>query len=378
MSNQFLDAWVTSPVMIIAIVPGAAIVGRLLTWGVSRLIEPGRGDARRCRTVEILTVVAAVALWWWEVIAQGQLPAGVPAAARDIAPRYAGHMILFFFLAAAAWVDLRHRVIPDAITVPGALAGLAWNALFPFTLPPIATLIERSFATPEVQADALGMAGGIAGTVLPSWLSGPTGLAVAVVLFFVWWWFGTSPEDVSPSATPKNRSCWTLDGPLAAGLIGGGILITSWIVGGDHWAGLIASLVGLTVAGGLVWATRTGASWALGREAMGFGDVTLMAMAGAWLGWQACLLACVIAVFIGLVHGVTQLVVRSETELPFGPSLCMGLGIVVVAWRPVWELAGSQLNRPLEMAIVVSLVIVLTAITLWAWARLRGGSSEAS
>ena len=149
----------------------------------------------------------------------------------------------------------------------------------------------------------------------------------------------------------------------------------AWAGGGDQWIGLATAVVGLAVAAGLVWATRVGASWALGREAMGFGDVTLMAMAGAWLGWQACLLAAVLAVFIGLVHGIGQLLWHSEAELPFGPSLCLGITAVVVAWRPVWELAAPQFERPLEMALVAGLVIALTAVTLWAWARLRPPAS---
>jgi len=97
-------------------------------------------------------------------------------------------------------------------------------------------------------------------------------------------------------------------------------------------------------------------------------------MAGAWLGWQACLLACLLAVFIGLFHGVSQLLRHSESELPFGPSLCVGLAVVVLGWRPLWAAAGPQFERPLEMAIVVTLVILMTAATLWAWTRLRGRS----
>lgn len=108
---------------------------------------------------------------------------------------------------------------------------------------------------------------------------------------------------------------------------------------------------------------------------MGFGDVTLMAMAGAWLGWQACLLACVLAVFIGLAHGLAQLLRHAESELPFGPSLCLGLVIVVIAWRPLWEAAGPQFERPGELGMVVVVVIAMTAITLAVWARLRGWSA---
>jgi leader peptidase (prepilin peptidase) / N-methyltransferase len=94
-------------------------------------------------------------------------------------------------------------------------------------------------------------------------------------------------------------------------------------------------------------------------------------MAGAWLGWQACLLACLLAVFLGLAHGLSQLLRHAESELPFGPSLCLGLVIVVVAWQRLWDAASPQFERPLELALVAGLVIGLTAITLWAWARLR-------
>jgi prepilin signal peptidase PulO-like enzyme (type II secretory pathway) len=154
-------------------------------------------------------------------------------------------------------------------------------------------------------------------------------------------------------------------------------MLAAWLMGGDHWHGLVTALTGLAVAAGMIWTTRTGASWALGREAMGFGDVTLMAMVGSWIGWQACLLVCVLGVFIGLVHGVGQLLRHSESELPFGPSLCLATVIVIVGWRPLWAAAGPQFGRPLELATVVALVIGLTAVTLWAWQRLRGDSPDA-
>ena len=44
------------------------------------------------------------------------------------------------------------------------------------------------------------------------------------------------------------------------------------------------------MGGGIVWAVRIIASQALGVEAMGFGDVTLMCMIGAFVGWQPALL----------------------------------------------------------------------------------------
>jgi len=316
---------------------------------------------------------ATAAVWWWEIRMLGQIPAAVAGVDCVVLwLRLAAHLILASLLAAAAWVDLEERVIPDAITVPGVLAGLAWNALLPATLLPVGRTVSRSFAPPLIEPDVLGGFGPLHDVGLPGWLCGPAGLALMAAIFAVWWWFGMPPArpDGRPDAPADPRL-------IRLGLIvaaaGGFGLTIAWLAGGDHWAGLVTALLGLLVAAGIIWATRAGASRALGREAMGFGDVTLMAMAGSWLGWQACLLACLLAVFIGLIHGVTQLLRHSESELPFGPSLCLGLGLVVIAWRPIWTASAPQFERPLEMGLVVAVVIVMTALTLWAWSRLRGG-----
>ena len=346
--------------------------GRLLVAGVGRLVDPGPGVGPRAGLwTPVVAAAVAVALWWWEVVWQANGPEEVAAPLAVLALRCGLHAILFLLLAAATWVDLRHRVIPDAITVPGVLAGLAAAASWPDGLLPVIREVPRSFAPPLRESDVLGFAGPLRGP-WPAWLESapdPVGLAVAAVVFAVWWLVGTEPSlvEARPAAwwrrlaTPRS-----LVAVAGAGIIGG-----AWLVGGMPWRGLGSALGGLAVAAGMVWLTRAGASRALGREAMGLGDVTLMAMIGAWLGWQACVLACFLAVFIGLAHGIAQLVLHREAELPFGPSLCLGAAAVVVGWRPVWGRCEPFFERPLEMAAVVATVIALTAVTLWIWHRVR-------
>jgi leader peptidase (prepilin peptidase)/N-methyltransferase len=367
---------------------GGAALGRLLTACVGPLVggydghtgrgrNDGAGPAPH-RLLELAAVVVAVAVWWWEVVAVGQVPRLGPGAADAsrglLACRCAAHLVLFTLLAAAAWVDLRHRVIPDCITVPGVIAGLLWMALQPDALLPIAVEVPRSFAPPLRELDVLGLAGGLHTVSLPSWLGGSPGLpglAVALAIFTGWWIVCTAPFLEPVDAAPNGRG-FPLVEPrnlvLAVGLAGIGL---AWWHGGLHWAGLLTSLAGIAVSAGMIWLTRAGASSALGREAMGLGDVTLMAMVGAWLGWQACVLACFLAVFIGLLHGLAQVVLHRETELPFGPSLCIASAAVVVGWRRLWEQVGVSFERPLEMAAVVTAVIVLTAVSLLAWRRFR-------
>ena len=351
--------------------------GWLLASGVRRLMDPLPGDALRSRGVILGATAAAIGLWWWEADRHALFPPGLADPGCTISTlRFAGHLILGGFLGAATWVDLRHRVIPDAITVPGVLTGLIWNTLFPVTLLPIMREVTRSFAPPTLEPDLLGSCGGLAAVGLPDWL-GPNpalgGLAAAGIVFAVWWWIGMPPA--AAEVWDHSRPAWLEPRWLvAAGGLAG--ILAAWLVGGDHWRGLITALTGLAVAAGMIWATRAGASRALGREAMGFGDVTLMAMVGSWIGWQACVLVCVLGVFIGLVHGVGQLLRHSESELPFGPSLCLATTIVIVGWRPLWAATGPQFGRPLELATVVALVISLTAVTLWAWQRLLRTSSD--
>ena len=114
-----------------------------------------------------------------------------------------------------------------------------------------------------------------------------------------------------------------------------------WHHGGPHWAGLLTALVGMAVGGGIVWAVRIIGSAAMKREAMGFGDVTLMAMIGAFLGWQASLIIFFLAPFAALVVGLLRLILFRDHEIPYGPFLCLAALVVILCWDTMW--AATQL-----------------------------------
>jgi leader peptidase (prepilin peptidase)/N-methyltransferase len=353
---------------------GAAL-GRLLGAAVGRWFimtgEPAPAAATSRHWLETGVAIAAVALWWWEVRAFGQLPVDVQATAAVPAgvvfSRLAAHLVLFWLLAAATWIDLRQRVIPDWITVPGMLAGLLLAWAFPETLPPIAVEVPRSFAAPAFEPDVLGFLGGLRTADVPDWLGGrphTAGLLLAAALFTIWWLGCTEPQPEDPA----GRRFGMREALLVVGLVA---IVAAWLLGGRRFLALESALVGMAVSGGIVWATRAGASRALGREAMGLGDVTLMAMVGAWLGWQPCVLVFFLATFLGLAHGLFQLLRHKESELPFGPSLCLAAGLVVVAWRPIWRAAGPSFEDPARLAAVVVAVVALPALTLFAWRLVR-------
>ena len=80
------------------------------------------------------------------------------------------------------------------------------------------------------------------------------------------------------------------------------------------------------------------------REAMGFGDVTLMAMIGAFLGWQAALLTFFLAPFTSIVIVLVKLLITGEKETPFGPYLSAGAVLTVVFWPRLFAWFEPNLN----------------------------------
>ena len=115
---------------------------------------------------------------------------------------------------------------------------------------------------------------------------------------------------------------------------------------GSILGGLKIGVVGLLVGGGTIYAVRV-LGWLLFRkEAMGFGDVTLTAMIGAFLGWEAVPLVLFLGAIVGLIHGAyryaqilaDRLAGRPSrtSEIPFGPYLSVAALALMLGWRWLW------------------------------------------
>ena len=75
----------------------------------------------------------------------------------------------------------------------------------------------------------------------------------------------------------------------------------------------------------------------LKKQAMGFGDVKLMALVGGLLGWQAALMTIVSGAMIGAAVGGINLALTGKHKIPFGPFLVAGT-VVTMIWGP-WLLS---------------------------------------
>ena len=92
-----------------------------------------------------------------------------------------------------------------------------------------------------------------------------------------------------------------------------------------RWGGLWAGVVGALVGSGLLWGIGVIGTWLFKREAMGFGDVKLMAMVGAVIGvWKVFLVNLLLAPILGSVVGLVLKFRTGRSLIPFGPFLALG------------------------------------------------------
>ncbi len=118
--------------------------------------------------------------------------------------------------------------------------------------------------------------------------------------------------------------------------------LPDWMKQHQHLHGLVWSSCGLLTGAGIMWAGRLAAHRILRMPAIGFGDVTLMAMIGAFMGWQPTLCVLAIAPLAGLVLGLGGRIITGRSFVAFGPYLCFAAFIVLCTWRWLWE--GLQLK----------------------------------
>ena len=97
--------------------------------------------------------------------------------------------------------------------------------------------------------------------------------------------------------------------------------------------GWMSSLIGIVVGGGSLW--LVGELWLLIRheEGMGFGDVKMLAMIGAFLGWELMLATLFVSTILGSLIGVAMIAMKRgnlKTALPFGCFLAIAAMLACV------------------------------------------------
>ena len=124
---------------------------------------------------------------------------------------------------------------------------------------------------------------------------------------------------------------------LSSGALAG---MPLWVVS------LAGAAVGALIGGGSLW--LMGWTWEKlrGIEAMGLGDVKMMFMVGAYLGWRLTILTIFVGVFTGSVIGILLMARQGQRNmqmlLPFGVFLGLGAVAALLFGGPLVEWYAGQ------------------------------------
>ncbi len=115
-----------------------------------------------------------------------------------------------------------------------------------------------------------------------------------------------------------------------------------------HFNSFLAALFGYLIGGLWIWGTRILGTLGFGKEAMGLGDVHLLAAVGAVTGWIVPSIAFFVAPLFGLLWALYLWLARNQRELPYGPWLAVAALVVMLFYdafanffRPYAELFAS-------------------------------------
>lgn len=115
-----------------------------------------------------------------------------------------------------------------------------------------------------------------------------------------------------------------------------GPYLPEWMKHHEHLHGLAWSAAGIVTGVSVTWLVRAVSGVLLGQPALGFGDVTLMGLIGAFLGWQPTLCVLAIAPVAGIVVGLLVRIVTGRSFVAYGPYLVCSAIVVLCTWRWLW------------------------------------------
>jgi leader peptidase (prepilin peptidase) / N-methyltransferase len=320
-----------------------------------------------------------------------------PAAAKLILPldsqlhvQFVGHWVLLTLMTIATFIDFDEQSIPDYVTIPGTVIGILGATFSPIWFPLMPSVAGLSVN--EMHA-------GWPAVTAPVWFNSSTGLAVALIILAVWGFALLDRRVILRRGFHKALVYFWARmfryPPLwVTVLVTTGIMmifvIGCWFVGIARWDMLMSSLLGMAFAGGVTWAARVSASYGYGMEALGFGDVTLMAMIGAYIGWQPSLAVFFLAPFVAMVFVIIRWIVTRDAATPYGPYLCAAVVLLLVSWEALWlnrfallffmaEETAQMINNDFGLKLTgadvilggMAICVLLIGGMLWLWLMIR-------
>ena len=380
-----IDPWLPAPEGL----PSRSGLDRLPLLGWWRLRrEASHFQSRfwlRAIAIELAFPLAVAALYHWEVSGRLTLADGPRQSIETLHAQFVLHAALLALMTIATFIDFDEQTIPDEVTLGGTAIGLVWLALLPVASLPTTVIVgwvpQAAHVVVTTSNHVPTWRSGLGGPESwPGVLDHVRGLLLGLLCLGAWY------VAAVPKIWTTRKGLWrafrfawgsilkyrTWRFPSLLLAIMSTVTVVAWRHGGPAWEAVFSSLVGMVAVGGGTWAVRLIASRALGVEALGFGDVTLMAMIGTMLGWQAGLLVFFFAPATALIVALLQLLLAGDREIAFGPYLCLAALFIVVCWRRVWFGWAEpifSMGWILPAVVAVSLAFLGAMLTAWRWIK---------
>ena len=347
-------------------------------WWLLRRESKEHGAKYWLRPLLIELIFPLTVTWYFHfLISGGTLPASLkmftPILQVELHGQFVGHWVLITLMTIATFIDFDEQSIPDTVTIPGTVIGLLGAAFVPGWLGFTSVLTPTGEIPAEMDATAP--------NPWLDWMNASWGLYFAIAVVLVWAFALLDRRLILRRGMKKAfvyfiarllrpHWLWKVVVLVAAAMLVG--VVMAWNEQLARWPYLLSSLFGLACAGGITWAVRISASAALRAQALGFGDVTLMAMIGTYLGWQPSILIFFIAPLMAVIIVVMQYLLTGEKAAPYGPYLCAATVALMIGWSGLWfgwAMPVFALGQTI-LGILAACVVLMGAM-LWIWRLIR-------
>jgi len=157
-------------------------------------------------------------------------------------------------------------------------------------------------------------------SIMVAWHFGFTWPALAA-LFFTWALIALTMIDFDHQLLPDS---------ITLPFLWLGLALSLWPVFVDSPTAIIGAIAGYLSLWIVYWAFKL----ITGKEGMGYGDFKLLALLGAWIGWQMLPVIILLSSAVGAVVGITLILLRGRNRnipIPFGPYLAAA-GWIALLW----------------------------------------------
>jgi len=117
----------------------------------------------------------------------------------------------------------------------------------------------------------------------------------------------------------------------------GGLAIGLILSAASGLDSVVAALIGAVVGFAILWLVGVAGRWAFKEEAMGGGDIKMMAMVGTFVGWQGVLLTIFLGALAGTAIFLPLTLIGRKKLVPFGVFLAIGAAVTYVIGPSIIE-----------------------------------------